>query len=222
MDRRIFLSGTAAVIAVAAGGYFYLRRNRGAGADLIGVNAGEAENAGASDIPDMTLGAADAPVTLIEYASYTCPHCANFHKTIFPQLKADYIDTGKVRFIHREVFFDRFGLWAAIVARCGGEDRYFGIADILYEEQSAWLGGDTPAGVADNLRLIGKRAGLTGETLDACLGDADRAEAMVANYRRQADKDGINSTPSFVIDGRKYSNMSYDELRGILDGKLGN
>jgi len=171
-------------------------------------------------IADMALGADDAPVTMIEYASLTCPHCANFHKTVLPMLKADYIDSGKVRLIHREVYFDRFGLWAAIVARCGGEAKYFGIVDILYEEQREWLDADTPAGVADNLRVIGKRAGIPDETLTACLNDAGRAETMVALFREQIERDGIRATPSFVIDGQKYQNVGYDEMRVILDERL--
>ncbi len=207
MDRRVFL-GTAA--AMAAGGI-----------NLIGVSAQDVAGMDASGIVDMVLGAEDAPVTMIEYASYTCPHCANFHKTVFADLKADYIDTGKVRFIYREVYFDRLGLWAAIVARCGGEAKYFGISDILYEEQREWMGADTPKGIADNLRVIGRRAGIPNETLETCLNDADRAQAMVANYQKQAEADGISSTPSFIIDGKKYSNMGYDALREVLDRKLG-
>jgi len=208
----------SAATAVAVGGicFFHFGPGRSNGPGLMAASAQEADTA----IADMALGAADAPLTMIEYASLTCPHCANFHKGIFPMLKADYIDTGKVRLIHREVYFDRFGLWAAIVARCGGEAKYFGIVDILYEEQREWLDANTPAGVADNLRVIGKRAGIPEDRLNACLNDAGRAETMVANFREQIDRDGIRSTPSFIIDGQKYGNISYDDMRGILDERL--
>ena len=84
----------------------------------------------------MTLGAEDAPVEVIEYASFTCPHCANFHETVFDQLKANYIDTGKVKFTYREVYFDKYGMWASLIARCGDDpDRFFGITDMLYSTQ---------------------------------------------------------------------------------------
>ena len=87
-------------------------------------------DAPAIEIKDMTLGPVDAPVTLIEYASYTCPHCATFHASVFKDLKRDYIDTGKVHFIYREVYFDRYGLWASMVARCGGDMKYFAVQEI--------------------------------------------------------------------------------------------
>lgn len=171
-------------------------------------------------IPDMVLGDSAAKVEVIEYASFTCPHCARFHTDVFPQLKADYIETGKVRFVYREVFFDRPGLWAALVARCGGAERYFGIADLIYKGQANWVRGNTPAEVADNLRRIGRTAGLSAEELEACLTDADLARGLVARYERQSAEHGINSTPSFVIDGRKYGNMSYEDFAAIIDKRL--
>jgi len=173
-----------------------------------------------STVVDMALGDDDAPVTMIEYASFTCPHCATFHAEIMPQLKRDYIDTGKVRFIHREVFFDRYGLWAGIVARCGGEMRYFGVADMIYARMGEWTRGADAAAVADNLRRIGRTAGLSDDQLDACLTDGGKAQALVTWYQDNATRDGVESTPSFVIDGERFSNMSYAELRRILDDKI--
>lgn len=173
-----------------------------------------------STVVDMALGDDDAPVTMIEYASFTCPHCATFHAEIMPQLKRDYIDTGKLRFIHREVFFDRYGLWAGIVARCGGEMRYFGVADMIYARMGEWTRGADAAAVADNLRRIGRTAGLSDDQLDACLTDGGKAQALVTWYQDNATRDGVESTPSFVIDGERFSNMSYAELRRILDDKI--
>lgn len=219
MDRRIFMGGAAAIVA-AGGAYVYTRKDTNA-PDLMSVSAQEAAEVDTSHIQDMVLGSADAPVTMIEYASYTCPHCAAFHKNVFPQLKADYIDSGKVRFIYREVYFDRYGLWAAMVARCGGEAKYFGISDIFYEEQREWLNADSPAEIADNLRTIGKRAGITDAELDSCLSNADEAQALVARYQLQSEEHGIRSTPSFVIGDETYSNMSYDDMRALLDEQLG-
>ncbi|MCZ7676409.1 MAG: DsbA family protein [Roseovarius sp.] len=180
-----------------------------------------AEDVDTSSIIEMTLGDPDAPVTVVEYASFTCPHCANFHDDQFKRLKADYIDTGKVRFVFRDVYFDRLGLWASMVARCGGTDRFFGIAGMLFDQQRKWIGdGQDPVAVADRLRKIGKAAGLDNELLDACLADNDKARTLVAWYQQHAEADGISSTPSLVIDGEKHSNMAYDELKALIDKAL--
>jgi len=189
---------------------------------LVALPSGPAlaQEAESGEIEDMTLGDADAPVEVIEYASFTCPHCAHFHENVFPDLKRDYIDTGKVRFIHREVYFDRFGLWASMVARCGGETRYFGIADRIYETQSEWTSSREPAAIADGLRRIGRAAGLSSEQLETCLSDGDRAEALVAWYRENAERHQVEATPTFIIGGEKYSNMPYSELADTIDSKL--
>ncbi|MEL6570051.1 MAG: DsbA family protein [Pseudomonadota bacterium] len=172
------------------------------------------------EIADMVLGDPDAPVEMVEYASFTCPHCARFHADVYPQLKADYIDTGKVKFVYREVYFDRFGLWASMIARCAGETRFFAFTDLLYEEQRGWAGSQEPAQVIDNLRTLAKTAGMNDETLDACMSDAAKAESLVGWYQTNAERDGINSTPSFLIGGDKYNNMTYDEMKAVIDAKL--
>ena len=184
--------------------------------------AAEAE-APAEDAPlyrEMSLGNPDAEVTIIEYASFTCPHCATFHRTVMPQLRENYIDTGLVQFINREVYFDAYGLWAGMLARCGGGDRYFGIVDMLYETQREWAGSSDGAQVAENLRRMGRIAGFTTEEVNACLEDRAMAEALVTEYQTNAEADNIRGTPSFVIDGTLYSNMSYAEFSGLLDGLL--
>lgn len=222
MDRRIFLGAGAGLLAVG-GATMWL--NSGPSSTLLpalgAVNAQEASDVDTSGVVEMVLGAKDAPIEMIEYASFTCPHCATFHLGAMKQIKADYVDTGKVRFIYRDVYFDRFGLWASMVARCGGADKFFGIADLIYEQQRDWLAGGDPATIVANLRKIGKVAGLTDEGLDACLSDGDNAKALVAWYQQNAELHDINSTPSFVIDGENYSNMSYEAFKEILDAKLG-
>lgn len=203
MKRRLFL--TTAGAAMMAGGI------------TLPAFAQEAE--AAAGIPDMVLGNSDAPVEIVEYASFTCPHCANFHANQFQQIKANYIDTGKVRFVFREVFFDRYGLWGSMIARCGGEMRFHGIVSMMFERQREWAQGE-PAQIAANLRNIGKVAGLDDATLDACMQDADTAQALVAWYEENRVRDNIEGTPSFLIQGQKYSNMSYEEFAAILDEKL--
>ena len=219
MNRRSLLLGLAggAVVAAAGGGYAVLRQ---APAETLIATPAEAESGGAV-LPDIALGRADAPVTLIEYASYTCSHCARFHETVFPSLKRDYIDTGKLRFILREVYFDKFGLWAGQVAQCGGDLKYYGISGMLFSEQKSWIGDGTEAAIAENLRKIGLKAGLTKEQVETCLNDTARAEAMVRTYQKNASADAIEGTPTLVINGEKHDNMGYAELKKILDAKLG-
>jgi protein-disulfide isomerase len=168
----------------------------------------------------MVQGAEDAPVTLIEYASYTCPHCAAFHGDQYQQLKEDYIDTGKVKYVFREVYFDRFGLWASMVARCGGDMRFFGLTEVLYEEQREWIGEGEPAAIAENLRRIGRTAGMDDATIDACMQDEAQAEALVAWFQQNAETDGIEATPTLILNGEKHSNMAYDELAALIDAEL--
>ncbi|WP_375264836.1 DsbA family protein [Planktotalea sp.] len=173
-----------------------------------------------SEIPDMVQGSADAKVEIIEYASFTCPHCASFHAGPYKDLKKDYIDTGKVKFVYREVYFDRFGLWASMIARCAGPDRFFGMTDLIYKEQSLWSRAGDPAAIVTELRKIGLKGGLDNDTLDACLEDADNAQALVAWYQENAERDNIRSTPSFLINGEPYSNMNYADFSAIIDEKL--
>ena len=179
-----------------------------------------APTAEAPPVPDMVLGSPDAKVTLTEYASYTCPHCANFHEQVFKPLKAEYIDTGKVRFTLREVYFDRYGLWAAMMARCGGEMRYYGIVDILFETQTEWAASQDPNAVVANLRKIGRTAGMDDATIDACMKDGAMAEAMVAHYEKNFAADGVEGTPTIFINGVKHSNMGYDDLKALVDAEL--
>ena len=189
--------------------------------DLNPISAAEAQDIDTSGVLEMQLGNPEAEVTVIEYASFTCPHCATFHQNTFKELKTDYIDTGKINFIYREVYFDRFGLWAGMVARCGGPERYFGITDLIYFGQREWTAGGDPASVSEGLRRIGRLAGLSDDQLSACLQDGDMANAMVALYQENAARDQINSTPSFLINGEKFSNMSLADFRSELDDKLG-
>jgi len=184
------------------------------------VTPAVAQDADVEMAPDMVMGDADAPVELIEYASFTCPHCADFHERVLDDLKTDYIDTGKVKYVHREVYFDRYGLWAGLVARCGGDARYFGIVDMLYEGQQDWIGDGQEASILDNLKTIGKKAGLTEEEVDVCMNDEAQAQSMVAEFQANASADEVEGTPTLFINGEKYSNMTYEDLTEIIDGLI--
>ncbi|MEO0485574.1 MAG: DsbA family protein [Pseudomonadota bacterium] len=210
----------AALIIIGGAAYFLMPSSGGTNLPQLGAaNAQTVENVDELGITEMILGDPAAPIQIVEYASYTCPHCKRFHEGAFKDLKAEYIDTGKVAFTYREVYFDRFGLWASMVARCGGEERFFGITDMLYAQQGLWTNG-APADIANNLRTIGKTAGLTEAELDACFTDGAKAQNLVAWFEANAAADAVRSTPTFIIDGRSYSNMSIAEFRNILDAKL--
>ncbi|WP_397542784.1 thioredoxin domain-containing protein [Roseovarius salis] len=227
-----FIAVGAAALALVAGVAFWLnsaptpsQAEMAFGAVNAQENSGDSatdmEDVDTSSVVEMTLGEPEAPVTLIEYASFTCPHCASFHDNQFKKLKQDYIDTGKVHFIYRDVYFDRFGLWASMVARCGGQERFFGIAEMIYDQQKDWIGnGQDPVAIADRLRKIGKVAGLDDDTLDACLKDDQWAKTLFAWYRENAGADDVTSTPTLIINGEKHSNQSYDELKDIIDAEL--
>ncbi len=222
MFRNLTLAAVAVAGLIGAAVWMNAGPRATAGlADLGVANAQEAADVDTSGIIDMFIGNPDAEVTVIEYASFTCPHCRSFHETTYKQLKTDYIDTGKIKFVMREVYFDRYGLWAGMLARCGGQDRYFGFVDALFANQADWLATRDPAGIADDLRKLGLTAGLTADEINACLSDSDKAQAMVALYQENAEADGIRSTPSFVINGENYSNMSFEQFKGILDEALG-
>tara|TARA_R110000796_G_scaffold2359_3_gene9320 strand:- start:179 stop:862 length:684 start_codon:yes stop_codon:yes gene_type:complete len=219
----------AAVAAVAAGGWYVF-----GGTDTVNsttfsplVSSANAQTTEAVDIDtstikEMTLGNGDSKVQVIEYASYTCPHCAAFDQGPYKQLKAEYIDTDKIGFTYREVYFDRYGLWASMVARCGEEDKFFGITDLIYAGQSEWVRAGEPAAIVGELRKIGRLAGIDKDTLEACLQDSTKAQTLVAWWEENQKADDINSTPSFIINGKKYSNMPYAEMKDILDAALEN
>ena len=171
---------------------------------------------------EMSIGNDQATVTVVEYASFTCPHCGSFHEEVFGRLQEEYIDTGKINFELREVYFDLPGLWAGILARCGGSEKYFGIVDLLFERQPQWSRRESALEIVEELTRIGLVAGIEKNDIDACFQDGESAEILYNAYKQFAEDDGIKSTPSFVIDGELYGYMQFDEFSGILDGLLQN
>jgi len=170
--------------------------------------------------PDYWQGAEDAPVEMIEYASFTCSHCAAFHNDVYPQLKAEYIDTGKVRFTQRDVYFDEPGLWAGILAHCGGEEKFYPVAGMLFEKQSEWLSAKTGDELAANLRKIGAAAGYSNEQMDACWQDQAKVESLLATFQQNAVADKIEGTPTFIIGGETVRNAPWEQLKAKIDEKL--
>ena len=188
--------------------------SNGVSAETLSPDSIESET-----IDEMVLGSEDAPVVLIEYASFTCPHCRTFHEDSFLKLKKDYIESGQVKFIFREVYFDKYGLWAAMVARCNGSERYFGLVDLIFKKQDEWTTGDVDE-VVGKLERIGKISGMSENQIQTCLQNNTKARALVEKYRKNALEDSIKSTPSFIINGKLYSNMDYNELIEIIENNL--
>jgi protein-disulfide isomerase len=147
------------------------------------------------------LGDPKAPITLIEYASLTCPHCAHFSVAVLPELKKKWIDTGKVKLIYRDFPLDQTALKAAQLAECAGKDKYFGVIDMIFETQSKWAtAADPMADLAKSLRI----AGMGEKEVKACLADPKVADAVVASYR-SGEQVGVDSTPTLFINGEKFT-----------------
>jgi len=194
------------------------------GAAALAATGLSAQTAEAPSTPNYGIGDPAAKVQILEFLSFTCPHCEHFHRDVYPKLKADYIDTGKVRLEYNEVYFDQLGLLAAMLARCGGEMRYMGITDMLYDKQMDWATAETLDGAVAELMKIGRAAGMDDATMDACLRDQASAEALVANYQKNIEthwpEESFGGTPSFIINGTQYSNMDYEELKAVIDAEL--
>lgn len=209
-------------LAIVAGGAWYLTQGSPEPTPAPQAQADETEAPEAdSGVTEMVMGSPDAPVELIEYASFTCPHCASFHEAILKPLKADYVETGKVKVVFRDVYFDKIGLWASMVARCGGQERFWGMTDLLMKGQKDWVRSGDPVTIAGELNKIGRLAGLSEEQLQSCMQDQDKAQALVAWSEKNMNKHDISGTPTMIINGEKHSNMSYEDLKQILDAKLG-
>jgi protein-disulfide isomerase len=178
----------------------------------------------AETIPDYGIGDPAAKVKIVEYLSFTCPHCEHFHAEVYPKLKTDYIDKGLVRLDYHEVYFDKYGLWGAMLARCGGEMRYVGIVDMLFDKQMEWAGTDDAALAVSQLKKIGLIAGIDEATADACLKDQDMAKALVGHYQasiaRDFPGDSFGGTPAFLVNGAVHANMTWDELKTLVDAEL--
>jgi protein-disulfide isomerase len=157
----------------------------------------------AGPLPELVLGKEDAPITVVEYASMTCSHCANFHNKVFPTVKEKYIETGKVRFIMREFPLDKLAVAASMLARCAGGDKTFPLISALFARQEEWAfvrGNPVP-----ELFKIAKQAGFTQESFDKCLTDQKLMDDIVKIRSHAADDFGVGSTPTFFINGKKMT-----------------
>ena len=186
LNRRTFLAATSTV-ALTTGLFGSLNPVRAA-EDLMT----------AGPLGEKTLGDPNAPVTIIEYASMTCGHCANFHINIYPDLKEQYIDTGKVFFIFREFPLDPLAAGAFMLARCAGETRYFTFINALFELQASWIRTNDPVTALFN---IARQAGFTQETFDSCLSNQRLLDGVNWVKDRAANNFNVRSTPTFFVNG---------------------
>lgn len=204
LDRRQLILGATALAGLAGFG------SAGhAAVDLAALHTPPAEG-------DMTMGPETAKVTVVEYASASCPHCANFYKTTFPDLKKEYIDTGKIRFIFREFPHNQPALAAFMLARCAPKEKYFPLIDMFFTQQDSWL--EAPL---EGLQKIAQLAGFTKESFDACLKNEAVAKGIIA-VRDTAEKQfGVDSIPTFFINGELVKGeTSIGDFRKAIDPLL--
>ncbi len=214
--RQLFT--TAAIVAFTGAG--------SAGAILSGLiepakadapEPDQAELAKAGPEGDIVLGSDKAPVTIIEYASMTCPHCAHFSTETFPELQKRYIDTGKVRYIFREFPLDALAAAGFMLARCAGKDKFMPVVETLFAKQPEWM-VQKPI---EPLKAIAKQFGFTEQSFDACLANQHVLDGIQEVRDRAAEKLGINSVPTFFVNGQKLTgDQSIDALAKVIDPYL--
>jgi protein-disulfide isomerase len=199
ITRREFTIGTGALALTGAG-------------VLVGFSLADVQHPAQAQNPplaelmqpgplgDMVLGSDTAPCTIIEYASMTCPHCAHFHETTYPELKKKYIDTGKVRFIFREFPLDQLAAAAFMLARCGGKERYFPLIETLFQQQKDWVVQRPLA----PLMAISKQAGISEQGFNECLKNQQVLDGIEEVRQRASSKLNVQSTPTFFINGKLF------------------
>ncbi|MBT3659652.1 MAG: DsbA family protein [Rhodospirillaceae bacterium] len=205
LNRRTFVSTALAGLAVVA-----------VAATPIQTRADIATFEGATK--EMVVGNADAPLTIIEYASLGCPHCANFHHDVYPSLKKDYIDTGKAKLVFRDFPLGTPALAATMIARCGGPKRYFGFIDIFFRAQAQWSRSENPL---EALTKTARFGGMSADDVNACIRNQKLLDHVQAAKKTAFEKDGVNATPYFVIGSHKQSGgLPYDDFKKIVESEL--
>ena len=202
-SRRHFLASTAGALA-------------GAALTLGGRHALAADPTLPMDLraDDRIMGKADAPITIIEYASLTCDHCVRFHRETLPQIKASWIDPGKARLVYRDFPLDGVALRAAMLAHCAGPDRYFAFLEVIFQQHDQWAHSKEPVAALTRLARLG---GLSEQQINACLSDK-ALETKVVTSRMDAERRyEVRSTPTFIVNGRKVTGaLPYPEFEKVL------
>jgi protein-disulfide isomerase len=177
---------------------------------------------------DRVHGKADAPVTIVEYASMTCPHCAAFNRDVVPQLTKEYIDTGKAKLVFREYPLDPYATMASTVARCFEGDQYFAFIDLLFANQMNWIkdfdgnGMITREDILEGLSQMARQAGMPRDRVEACASDEKNFAAVEANWKEGTTRYSVTSTPTFIINGTPHvGEISFDALKQVIDPLVG-
>jgi|SRR6185503_10950322 protein-disulfide isomerase len=177
---------------------------------------------------DRVHGSPNAPVTIVEYASMTCPHCAAFNRDVIPQLTKDYIDTGKVKLVFREFPLDSIATMASTVARCFQGDQYFAFIDLLFANQMNWIkdfdgnGMMTKEDIIEGLSQMARQAGMPRERVEMCADDMTNFAAVEANWQEGQTRYNVGSTPTFIINGTTHvGEISFDALKQVIDPLVG-
>jgi protein-disulfide isomerase len=203
-NRTMLILGAVALAVLVAVGIYYARGGFGTSggrvADKDKTDPAVTALLAPGPLPDMTLGSENAPNTIVEYASMTCPHCAHFQTDVFPQVKEKYIDTGKVRYVFREFPLDGLALAASMLARCSG-DRFFPMLDALFQTQKTWAvpGADGK----EKLAQVAKQAGISQAEFDKCLADKELFNKIVLIRQKGNEEFQVDSTPSFFVNGKR-------------------
>jgi protein-disulfide isomerase len=201
IDRNYLIGGGVAVVLVLAGLAYFIWGTSGGGTDIA---SGECKAKETFDITaaDYVLGKADAPVTIVEYASMTCPHCARFSRDVFPLLKENYVDKGHVRYVYREFPLDRVALMASVVGRCLQKDAYIPYVELMYGELETWGRSEDPRAA---IKEMARRAGMSGDEFEKCVSTEDDAKKVIANQEAAVKDYCVNSTPYFFMNGKKLT-----------------
>jgi len=210
MRNILIVAGGLVAVAAIAGGVYVGTRSSPPGPVATAVAQTPDKGSLLAIQPtDHVLGDPKAPITLIEYASFTCPHCAHFSVAVMPEVKKKWIDTGKVKLIYRDFPLDQVAAKAAQIAECAPNDRYFGIIDLIFRGQPQWAASQDPiAELGKPLRI----AGMGENEIKACLANEAKANEVIADYRG-GETLGVNSTPSLFINGTLYKGArSVEEL----------
>jgi protein-disulfide isomerase len=219
ITRREFCEGSAAL--VLAGAVFNVLPLPAFTGEARAQSVTAAELMQPNPLGEMSMGADNAPVTIVEYASMTCPHCAHFATTTLPALKKDYIDTGKVRYIFREFPLDKLALAGSMIARCVAKDdktKYFAMIDTLFRQQETWAFVQKPV---PPLKAIARQAGLTEKDFEACLANQQMEKTIFDVRQRAAEKLGVTSTPTIFVNGEKQTgDLSIETLVKLMQPYL--
>ena len=224
IDRRKLLYGSAAIATVAVAGSLIYSLVRPAPRAEIArrparkprpvANVTEEELLKAGPLPDLTMGNPDAPVTIVEYASMTCSHCASFHNNVLPALKQKYIDTGKVRLVFREFPLDERAALASMMARCAGDGKAMPLVSILFAKQDDWALAKND--FLPKLFKLGQQVGFTKQSFDECRQNEKLIREIIAVRDRANTSFGVSSTPTFFVNGKKLNGVTAEDFDRAL------